>query len=132
MPIKKFITFCAGDQNFSDAGKRIITQAKNINLFNDIILYTDLFLKNDQVFWNNHSKFIENNKKGYGYWLWKPYIIKKTLEKMNDEDILLYLDCGCELNYLAKIELENKIKIVKNKKIIGSSACNEREYTKKN
>jgi len=25
------------------------------------------------------------------YWLWKPYIIKKTMEMMDDDDILLYL-----------------------------------------
>lgn len=120
MPIKKFITFCAGDQNFSDAGKRIITQAKNINLFNDIILYTDLFLKNDQVFWNNHSKFIENNKKGYGYWLWKPYIIKKTIEKMNNGDILLYLDVGCEIDIQEKDFLIECFELVKKDYIIGT------------
>lgn len=120
MPIKKFITFCAGDQNFYDAGKRIITQAKNINLFNDIILYTDLFLKNDQVFWNNHSKFIENNKKGYGYWLWKPYIIKKTIEKMNNGDILLYLDVGCEIDIQEKDFLIECFELVKKDYIIGT------------
>ena len=49
-------------------------------------------VKKDEIFWENHSSFIENNKKGYGYWLWKPYIIKKTLEKMKKGDILLYLD----------------------------------------
>ena len=48
-------------------------------------------------FWNNHSEFILANKRGYGYWLWKPYLIMKTLEQMNDNDILVYADCGCEI-----------------------------------
>lgn len=127
-----FLTFGGPTKNYHDAVERLCNQAKQMNIFDEIIGMTEKDLQNDEEFWFKHSDFINNNSKGYGYWLWKPYIIKKTLEKMNDEDILLYLDCGCELNYLAKIELENKIKIVKNKKIIGSSACNEREYTKKN
>ena len=36
--------------------------------------------------------------KGYAYWSWKPYIIKQTLEEMNDDDILLYMDAGSTLN----------------------------------
>ena len=41
---------------------------------------------------------ITKNPRGYGYWLWKSYIIKKTIEKMSDDDILLYLDCGYEID----------------------------------
>lgn len=36
-------------------------------------------------------------KRGGGYWLWKPYIIKDMLDKMKEDDILLYVDCGCTL-----------------------------------
>ena len=38
---------------------------------------TDEHLKIDKLFWENHGKIIENNSRGYGYWLWKPYIVKK-------------------------------------------------------
>ena len=46
------------------------------------------------------SNFIEKNKsilnqsRGAGYWLWKPYFIKKTLDKINDGDLLVYSDSG--------------------------------------
>lgn len=36
-------------------------------------------------------------KRGGGYWLWKPYIIKDMLNQLNEDDILLYVDCGCTL-----------------------------------
>lgn len=42
--------------------------------------------------------FIEKNKRilnlprGGGYWLWKPYIINETLKKLQDNDLLFYLD----------------------------------------
>lgn len=32
------------------------------------------------------------NKRGYGYWCWKPYIIKKALQELDYGDYLLYLD----------------------------------------
>ena len=46
------------------------------------------------------SRFVERNKnifnyeRGAGYWLWKPYIILKTLEIMEDGDFLIYSDAG--------------------------------------
>lgn len=37
---------------------------------------------------------ILSQKRGNGYWLWKPYIILKTLLKMQQGDYLVYLDSG--------------------------------------
>lgn len=126
-----FITFSGGGQNFYDAGNRLINQAKNLNLFNKTILYTDESLKKDIEFWNQHSTFIENNKRGYGYWLWKSYIIKKTMETMNDGDILLYLDCGCEIDIRKKKEIKKKIELVKSEIIIGThTPFIEKEWSK--
>lgn len=44
--------------------------------------------------------FVRENRKilqrprGAGYWLWKPYIIAKTLTKINHGDLLFYSDSG--------------------------------------
>ena len=52
-----------------------------------------VFNKNDM-----DDDFILNNKnileldRGGGYWLWKPYIINETLKKINENDIVFYLD----------------------------------------
>ena len=32
-----------------------------------------------------------------GYWIWKPYIIHKHLSNLNEGDILVYSDAGCEI-----------------------------------
>ena len=58
----------------------------------------------DEVFSYNYSdiddEFKEKNKhileqpRGAGFWLWKPYIIKKTLEKIEENDLLFYSDSG--------------------------------------
>lgn len=52
--------------------------------------YTDKWLKSKKIYSENIQIF--NQKKGAGYWLWKPFIIKDRLEKMNFGDILFYSD----------------------------------------
>jgi hypothetical protein len=125
----KFITFGSHD-NYLEAAERLIAQAKTLNVFTETILYTPEYLKNDLEFWTRHGKFIDENKKGYGYWLWKSYLIKKTMETMKDGDILLYLDCGCELSPTRRDKLLECIEIVKRDKIIGTYVCLERDWSK--
>jgi hypothetical protein len=128
---KQFITFGGGGKNYIDAGKRLIKQALNLNIFNKITLYTDISLKKDTEFWSKHKNFIENNKRGYGYWIWKSYIIKKTFEQMQDNDILLYIDSGCEIDIREKDYLINCLEVVKKDYIIGSTTeYLEKEYNK--
>lgn len=46
------------------------------------------------------SAFVEENKeilnkpRGAGYWLWKPYILKKTFDSLQSGDYLFYCDAG--------------------------------------
>ena len=115
-----FLTFGGGGEKYIKAGERLIRQANALNLFDKTILYTDELLKKDLQFWDKHSQFIETNPRGYGYWLWKPYIIKKIMEQLNDGDVLLYLDAGCELLPHKREKLKEYIDIVKNDLLIGT------------
>jgi len=47
----------------------------------------------DKDFYKN-NEVILSNPRGNGYWLWKPYFIKKILETLHENDYLLYLDSG--------------------------------------
>ena len=40
------------------------------------------------------NKSILDQKRGNGYWLWKPYIISETLKKIEYGDFLLYIEAG--------------------------------------
>jgi hypothetical protein len=127
---KIFITFGGGNNNYIEAGERLINQAKSLNVFDETILYTDKYLINDKDFWNKHGNFILKNKRGYGYWLWKPYIIKITMDKMNDGDILLYLDCGCEINKQKKVLMNELFEKVKEYNIIKTTTQIEKVWNK--
>ena len=40
------------------------------------------------------NKHILKQSRGYGYWLWKPYIMNRALEAVNYGDIVVYADSG--------------------------------------
>jgi hypothetical protein len=122
--MKYFITFAAGPPNLYEAGERLKKQAEDIGLFDKVIFYTDADLKADEAFWSKHSEFIENNKRGYGYWIWKPYLIEKTMKEMKDGDILLYLDAGCEIDNRQQKEMNDLFTVVE-KDIIFGALVNE-------
>ena len=128
--MKTFITFGAGDKNYIDAAKRLVKQVKSTGYFDNIKLFTDKELIEDNNFWKKHKLFITKNKRGFGYWIWKPYIIKKTLESMKEGDILMYLDCGCEVGGEKKLKIPDFFEYVKKDKIIGSIARLEKKWCK--
>ena len=59
-----------------------------------------LYLKDDQIkeFIEKHRNFINTHKAGYGFWIWKPKIIYDTLQKLQDNEILMYCDAGIYIN----------------------------------
>ncbi len=116
-----FITFGGPDNDLHNAVNRICKQAKQFELFETITGYTEQDLINDKEFWNSHGNFITNNKRGNGYWIWKPYLILKKLGQIADDDILLYLDCGCELNVKGIGRFYQMIEKTYEMKIIGTS-----------
>lgn len=78
------------DKNFESAQKFNSKMAKRFGA-DRIIEYSpddidERFKKKNSCIWNN--------SRGCGYWIWKPYIVNKTLERMQDGDYLLYSDSG--------------------------------------
>lgn len=57
----------------------------------------------DEVFFLMNAA-IFNQPRGYGYWLWKPYILLHKMMASNEGEIIVYLDSGVEvvnsLNYI--------------------------------
>jgi hypothetical protein len=52
-----------------------------------------IFHKKDiNTYFKNTYENILNLERGGGYWLWKPYIINETFKKMQEGDILFYMD----------------------------------------
>ncbi len=66
-----------------------------IGKVDQFIRYTQQFLKTTD-FWIKNS-FILSRPRGAGYWIWKPYIILKTFESLENGDCVLYSDAGLKV-----------------------------------
>lgn len=84
------------DTKYAGTLNRIKHEAVNLNLFNNIFTWNEHDLDDDFV--KNHIDFINKNKRGYGYWIWKPQIILQALKKTPKGSVLVYCDAGCSLN----------------------------------
>jgi len=64
---------------------------KSVRQYSDfeIIIFNKDDIDKDFI---SNNQLILNQRRGGGYWLWKPYIISETLKKLNDNDIIFYLD----------------------------------------
>tara|TARA_B100000795_G_C22672158_1_gene388388 strand:- start:27 stop:812 length:786 start_codon:yes stop_codon:yes gene_type:complete len=134
-----FITF--GNEKFKNSRERIINEAKNIGIFNKCFYETEDII-NDEEFVKalKYKEFrrIFSLCKGFGYWMWKPYIIYKNLCLLNDNDILVYCDSGSSFHINPILKLWSKQKfyqyfneINNNKGCLSfSNGSMECEYTK--
>lgn len=52
-------------------------------------------------FVKTHLNFLQSHPRGFGYWLWKSFLIKQRLNAMPTDDVLFYMDIGCQLNFAA-------------------------------
>lgn len=93
-----FLTF--GDSvKYSGALQRCEKQAKEFGIFSDVYAADEIDLKeNFSVFWEKHKDFMLSNKRGFGYWIWKSYLISELLENIPKESVVFYMDSGCQLN----------------------------------
>jgi hypothetical protein len=76
---------------------RFYNQAKSLNFYQGIKIYEkrELSTKTLNVIENY---LIKNNRRGYGYWIWKPEIILNFLRQIPENSILQYSDIGCHFN----------------------------------
>jgi hypothetical protein len=103
-----FITFATPDHmSFAEAN---VKSAIDVGGFDTAKIYTMDDIDND---FKKKNNFILLQKRGSGYWLWKPYIILKKLLEIEEDDILCYNDSS--YLWLKNVRVfENNILIGKN------------------
>lgn len=102
---------------------RLAQQASDTDWFDKIFVYGENDLKDyDRSF----------TGRGAGYWWWKPTIVKKSLDYINDGDILLYVDAGCSLYSQHRDEFYSYIDNFKSTDFVGFRLGNlDRHWTKR-
>ena len=90
-----------GDNNFSIGKNRIRKQAENFEVFKSIQEFGQEHLTGN--FWESKASKMMMERSGmpnrfYGYYACKSYFVGEALKNIPENDVLLYVDCGCELN----------------------------------
>ena len=127
IPKIHFLTFGGGSPAFSEAVDRLVKQAPQLQLFDHIYGFKEHDLVSDPIFWNLHKSFILSQSRGFGYWLWKPYLIQKVMNQAHTNDIILYCDCGNELDIRKRDLLQDLFEKVKTELLIATYPCPHRD-----
>lgn len=95
--------------------------------FDQVICYTPKDI--DSAFWKQNKKIL-TQKRGAGYWLWKPYFILNALDQLHWGDYLFYCDAGA--HFIASINpLINICEQSNQDLIVFELELLEREWTKR-
>ena len=120
--------------------KQIGIQARYIKQIDKVLLYTEKDLPQEI-----RQSPLMKYKRGGGYWVWKPYLIWKTLQDYPEGTKVCYVDAGCSLysgkewdkywellNSCDTILFQYANDIPRWRKIFGSSNSAIEYWTKKN
>jgi hypothetical protein len=96
----KLVTFSDGSFALRAAGRRLVKQADSTGWFDHQSEHwtAETLLTKMPDFYSTHQKFIEAHQKGFGLWVWKPAILSYLIENLEDDEMVLLLDAGCQLN----------------------------------
>lgn len=119
------------NNNFKYKKLMLRKESEQTNWFDEVIIHSPETLVD---FFDKHKDFVANSR-GYGYWIWKPYIILDLLEKINEGDNIFYIDCGGSIVGHKNKRFEEYLQILNNTPIIvfgdGGSFENPPDYKEK-
>ena len=100
-------------RNFKNRYEVVNKLGNDSGLFNNFKCFNEIDIDNE---FKEKYKEIWNSHRGGGYWIWKPYIILKMLEQINNDDIIVYIDSGCDINITpeSKQRFDEYIEMVNN------------------
>ena len=128
-PKIRMITY--GNDKFKNSKKRLVKEALDSKFFDSAKAYG---LEDLSPEFSKKFEDILKKPRGGGYWIWKFDIILKELEKLNENDFLIYLDAGCTINKKGEKRFNEYLKLLGDSKfgIISFQTTHaERVYTTK-
>tara|TARA_A100001515_G_C4530017_1_gene196594 strand:- start:152 stop:880 length:729 start_codon:yes stop_codon:yes gene_type:complete len=91
------VSFGAPFHSFSRAHSRVLQNAENFGAFSSINLFSERDIFNFCPEIIPYKKFLSSTR-GYGYWMWKSFLVSRMMELSSDDDLICYADIGCTFN----------------------------------
>ena len=90
----RIISFGNTQQYIADA-KVCVEETRKIFDQLNCTTFTTVYSRKDVVpLIRRHKKWFYEKKRGYGHWMWKPFIIQQELSKCEEGDVVVYMDSG--------------------------------------
>ncbi len=91
--MSKIIFINYADANYVSKQFELCRIAKESGQFDEIAPYTKASIMANEPFYEKHKSILDE-KRGAGFWLWKSAIILDALHNAQENDIIVYVDCG--------------------------------------
>jgi len=92
------LSFAAGLANNDLVVERFKSNARSSGFFDNIYVVSG---GGDEIFdrfMALHGNFVSSHKRGYGYWVWKPFVVREFARSLPLGAIIFYCDVGCEFS----------------------------------
>jgi hypothetical protein len=109
--MKHFLSFA--NKRYYSGLSRIGTEALNCGYFDVVNCFTENNLPEEI---NNYANL---NPRGYGFWIWKPFLISEYIKTINYDDIVVYCDAGCHISIKGKNRYEQYLEMLKTNDLIS-------------
>ncbi|KEF42989.1 MAG: hypothetical protein ER33_03735 [Cyanobium sp. CACIAM 14] len=87
------------------ARRRLCQQAKAMEVYTQIVGASPRDL--NPSFRQRFKEYLTPEHRGFGYFCWKPQIVLQTLERLEEGDLVHWIDSGCHLNPAGRQRLED-------------------------
>jgi hypothetical protein len=91
----KTIHISFGNSDYYKSLDLLKQTSKEIGGVDEFLSYNDSWLQSTEFYKKN--QYILKNPRGYGLWLWKPYIILEAFKNLEYGDVVLYSDAGLKV-----------------------------------
>jgi len=113
-------------RNFYSNQKRLASSAMQIGI-KKLFLWKYSSLLFQSVFWKNLKVF--RSKRGAGYWAWHAIVIRSTLDKMMENDAVVFCDAG--LKFIKEIDSVLPLLNDTHLLLFSAGGFQNKQYTKK-
>ena len=106
----RIITTCFGNK-FYGAVERLGKQVEGLNLGYIFGVITEETIKSNRKYnWLNNffekNKHLKETSRGFFWYIWKPWILLRSLLMIEENDVIIYLDAGTEISIIGAKNLE--------------------------
>ena len=121
------VTFADGNDSLRASAVRLASQANETGWFvNSSALHMEDLGKFSPSWLNRHQAFIQSNSRGFGYWIWKPFIIFESLKRIEFGEYIVMADAGYEISKAGHGRFQQYMELASAFDFLGFEITNER------